>query len=91
MEQFTPETLKQYITAQRISRNPDEILSKIKQNKKEQFKNDVFPLIAKLDSQVRNSLAELIRECLKNNKKEKLKSILNEHKNFIENILTTLQ
>lgn len=91
MDEFTPETLKQYITTQRTIRNPDEILSRIKQNKEGQLKNNVFPLIAKLDSHVRNSLAELIRECLKNNEKEKLKSILNEHKNFIENILTTLQ
>ncbi|MFN3603946.1 MAG: hypothetical protein ACK4UJ_04460 [Leptonema sp. (in: bacteria)] len=89
MDEFTPETLEKYISSQRINRNTEEILSRIQQKKKE-TQEEIPQKIAEMDSQIRNFLAEIIRECLRKNRKELLKKILSEHKNFIDNILNTL-
>lgn len=90
MDEFTPETLAKYINSKRTNRNVDDILSRIDQQQEKNLKNTIPTNIAKLDAQVRNSLAEIIRECLKHNNKELLKKILSEHKSFIETILNTL-
>ncbi len=94
MEEFTPETLKKYITHTRNNRNVDEIINSIEKSKKanlEQNTNtDISLNIATLDSQIRNNLVEIIRRLIRNNQKDELKKILEEHKNFIQNILDIL-
>ncbi len=90
MDEFTPETLAKFITNKKIGPNVDEVLSRIDLKNDRALKNTIPNNIAKLDSQIRNSFADMIRECLRQNNKELLKKILLEHKNFIENILNTL-
>lgn len=92
MEEFTPETLRNYILSRRHKRDADEILERIekKKNEKNTEEDTLFRNIAELDSQIRNNFAEIIRRHLKAGKKEELKKILLEHKQFIDNILSLL-
>lgn len=94
MQEFTPETLKNFISQHKEHRDPDLILKNI-ESKKEQKSNKnnsplVHPHIAEMDKQIRDNLVSIIRYMLKSNKKEDLKKILEEHKNFIDNILNEL-
>ncbi|GIX40626.1 MAG: hypothetical protein KatS3mg129_0359 [Leptospiraceae bacterium] len=96
MEEFTPETLKKFITQNRERRNPDEVLENINKAKEfrkklEQQNSPIPQNLAELDAQIRNNMVEIIRRLVKTNQKEELKKILEEHKNFIQNILDILQ
>ncbi len=90
MQEFTPETLKNFISQHREQRDPDLILKNI-ESKKEKILNEnrasLNPHIAELDKQIRNNLVTIIRYMLKSDKKDDLKKILEEHRNFIDNIL----
>ncbi len=96
MEEFTPETLQQFISQKRERRNPEEILENIDKSKEirkrlEQSKSPLPQNLAELDAQIRNNMVEIIRRLMKTNQKEELKKILLEHKTFIENILEILK
>jgi hypothetical protein len=96
MEEFTPETLKQFISQKREHRNPEEILENIDRSKElrkrlEQPKAPLPQNLGELDAQIRNNMVEIIRRLMKTNQKEELKKILLEHKTFIENILEILK
>jgi hypothetical protein len=96
MEEFTPETLKQFISQKRERRNPEEILENIDKSKElrkrlEQPQASLPKNLAELDAQIRNNMVEIIRRLMKTNQKEELKKILLEHKTFIENILEILK
>ncbi len=85
MEEFTPETLQKYISQNRQKKNIEPILNKLRER---ETKTDLIPTqIKEIDSQIRENFAEIIRFFIKNNQKEKLKLLLNSHKEFIENIL----
>ncbi|MCS7204307.1 MAG: hypothetical protein NZ853_01270 [Leptospiraceae bacterium] len=91
MEEFTPETLKNYILSQKNKRNVEEIIEKIEKSKEQQRKTDItFNNLSELDSMIRNGLAEIIRRHIRTGKKEELKKILQEHKEFIDSILSLL-
>ncbi len=92
MQEFTPETLKNFISQPRERRDPDLILKNIESKREKNITNTLLqPHIVELDKQIRINLVEIIRYMIKTNKKEDLKKILEEHKNFIENILNELQ
>jgi hypothetical protein len=93
MEEFTPETLKKFITQNRQYLNPEEVLENINKSKENRKspKKELPPNLAELDAQIRNNLVEIIRRLMKSGQKDELKKILEEHKSFIQNILDILQ
>ncbi len=94
MQEFTPETLENFISQRKEKRDPDIILKNLQSKKEHKTSNNTHnflnPHISELDMQIRNNFVEIIRHMVKNNRIEDLKSILEEHKNFLDNILKEL-